>query len=76
MESLWDTVRSAHKSGASLKQAFDATYAALSPKYGSWQIFDHCLPFNVARAYDEASGLEPQVWTAEKDAEVWAQLQT
>ena len=28
---------------------------ALKPKYGHWVIFDHCLPFDVTRAYDEAT---------------------
>ena len=30
-------------------------YAALKPKYGHWVIFDHCMPFDVTRAYDEAT---------------------
>ncbi len=59
-----------------LKEAFDATRAALEPRFGGWSIFEHCLPFNVARAADEADGSGPQVWTAEKDAAVWEQLQT
>lgn len=73
---LWETVCANRLRGASLKQCFDDAYAALQPRYGGWAIFEHCIPFNVARAYDEAAGLEPQVWTAEKDAAVWAELQT
>jgi glyoxylase-like metal-dependent hydrolase (beta-lactamase superfamily II) len=72
---LWGTVSEAHMRRASLKEAFDDAYAALQPRFGDWAIFEHCIPFNVARAYDEASGLEAQVWTAEKDAAVWEQLQ-
>ena len=50
---------------------------ALEPRFGDWWIFEHCLPFNVARAWDEAGGIaEPQVWTAEKDAAVWTELQS
>ena len=30
----------------------------MRPKYGSWPIFEHCQPFNIARAYDEARGIE------------------
>ena len=30
--------------------------AELRPKYGHWVIFDHCMPFDVSRAYDEAQG--------------------
>jgi len=72
---LWGTVSQAQARRATLKQAFDEAYAALQPRFGDWAIFEHCIPFNVARAYDEAGGLEAQVWTAEKDAEVWAELQ-
>jgi len=29
-------------------------YDALKPQFGHWVIFDHCLPFDVSRAFDEA----------------------
>jgi hypothetical protein len=30
------------------------------------------LPFDVARAYDEARGIDtPVPWTAERDQEIW-----
>jgi hypothetical protein len=36
----------------------------------------HCLPFDVTRAFDEASGIKrPRIWTAERDQEMWAALQ-
>jgi glyoxylase-like metal-dependent hydrolase (beta-lactamase superfamily II) len=73
---LWTTVREAERRGFGLKHAFDLAREALEPRFGGWAIFEHCLPFNVARAWDEARGLEPQVWTAATDAEVWKQLQT
>jgi len=39
-------------------------------------IYEHCLPFDVTRAYDEASGLrDPRIWTADRDREMWAALQ-
>ena len=72
---LWQTVRAGRDRGAELKACFDEARAALEPRFGEWAIFEHCLPFNVKRAYDEAGGLAPQVWTAELDAEVWEQLQ-
>ena len=63
-------------SNAPLKQAYDRAVAALRPKYGHWVIFDHCMPFNVSRAYDEARGLDhPRIWTAERDVEMWHALQ-
>ena len=62
--------------GAPLKACFDAANAAMRPKYGTWPIFEHCQPFNIARAYDEAQGIDtPRVWTAERDRAMWAALQ-
>jgi glyoxylase-like metal-dependent hydrolase (beta-lactamase superfamily II) len=59
-----------------LKQAFEATHKRLAPKYGKWPIFEHCLPFNVQRLWDEHAGIDwPRIWTMERDREVWAQLQ-
>ena len=44
--------------------------------YGNWPIFEHCQPFNIARAYDEAQGIDtPRIWTAERDRAMWSQLQ-
>ena len=76
LRTILTTVRGAHARGASLREAGEEARAALEPRFGDWWIFEHCFPFNVARCYDEASGLEPQVWTAEKDQEVWAALQS
>jgi hypothetical protein len=47
----------------------------MDPKFSSFAIYEHCMPFNVARAYDEAKGLDhPAIWTAERDRAMWAQL--
>ena len=32
----------------------DAAMTALRPRYGNWVIFEHCMPFDVSRAFDEA----------------------
>ena len=62
--------------GGTLRDAFRNTHAALAPHYGQWPIFEHCLPFNVSRLWDEMKGVErPVIWTAERDREVWDQLQ-
>ncbi|HTR86878.1 MAG TPA: MBL fold metallo-hydrolase [Reyranella sp.] len=59
-----------------LKQAYDKARAELAPRYGKWDVFDACLPFNVSRAWDEAKGLDhPRVWTVERDRETWAALE-
>ncbi|TDQ61771.1 glyoxylase-like metal-dependent hydrolase (beta-lactamase superfamily II) [Maritalea mobilis] len=62
--------------GGSLKEAWDAVRAECDPKFADYAIYEHCLPFNVARAYDEARGLDtPRIWTAERDMDMWNQLQ-
>ena len=62
--------------GRSLKENMAATREIMDPKYASFAIYEHCLPFNVARAYDEANGVDdPVIWTAERDREMWAALQ-
>lgn len=71
-----DKVGGVHEAGGTLKEAFEATHGALAPAYGGWPIFEHCLPFNVQRLWDELDGVDwPRVWTAERDQEVWQALQ-
>lgn len=62
--------------GGSLKEAWDACREACDPKFADYAIYEHCLPFNVARAYDEALGIDtPRIWTAERDRQMWEALQ-
>jgi glyoxylase-like metal-dependent hydrolase (beta-lactamase superfamily II) len=62
--------------GGSLKEAWDAVREACDPKFKEYAIYEHCLPFNVARAYDEARGIDtPRIWTAERDLAMWDALQ-
>ncbi len=62
--------------GGTLKQAWDAVRAACDPKFKDYAIYEHCLPFNVARAFDEARGIDtPRIWTAQRDLDMWAALQ-
>ncbi|MBV7379789.1 MBL fold metallo-hydrolase [Maritimibacter dapengensis] len=62
--------------GGTLKEAWDAVRASCDPKFADYAIYEHCLPFNVARAYDEARGIDtPRVWTAERDQQMWNDLQ-
>jgi glyoxylase-like metal-dependent hydrolase (beta-lactamase superfamily II) len=66
-----------YEGDGTLKEAFAATHRALEPRYDGWPIFEHCLPFNVSRLWDELDGVErPRIWTAERDREVWEQLQS
>jgi glyoxylase-like metal-dependent hydrolase (beta-lactamase superfamily II) len=76
VRALLASVRGRVEARQSLKAAFDAAHAELGPKYGKWTIFEHCIPFNVSRAYDEASGIaDPRIWTAKRDIEMWRALQ-
>ena len=62
--------------GGTLKDAWDEVRAACDPKFSDYAIYEHCLPFNVARAYDEARGIDtPRIWTAARDKEMWQALQ-
>ena len=62
--------------GGTLKEAWDAVREVCDPKFSDYAIYEHCLPFNVARAYDEARGIDtPRIWTAQRDLEMWEALQ-
>jgi len=59
-----------------LKAAMAHTRKSMDPIFGHVFIYEHCLPFDVTRAYDEASGIKnPRIWTAERDIEMWKALQ-
>ena len=76
LSTLYGSVKDSVAKGRSLKDAFDFARLAMDPKFKSFAIYEHCLPFNVSRAYDEARGIEwPVIWTAERDREMWAALQ-
>ena len=74
--STYKPVARVAQGGGSLKEAWDACRAACDPKFADFAIYEHCLPFNVARAYDEALGIDtPRIWTAQRDQEMWEALQ-
>jgi glyoxylase-like metal-dependent hydrolase (beta-lactamase superfamily II) len=69
-------VGAVQRHGGTHKDAFQAAHGALVGRYGGWPIFEHCLPFNVFRVWDELAGVDhPVIWTASRDREVWSQLQ-
>ena len=73
---LYGSVSESVAKGRSLKDVFDFVRLAMDPKFKTFALYEHCLPFNVARAYDEARGIEwPVIWAAERDREMWAALQ-
>ncbi|MFN3936293.1 MAG: MBL fold metallo-hydrolase [Gemmobacter sp.] len=62
--------------GGTLREAWDAVRAECDPKFADFAIYEHCLPFNVARAFDEAQGIDtPRIWTADRDRRMWEALQ-
>jgi glyoxylase-like metal-dependent hydrolase (beta-lactamase superfamily II) len=67
--------RRVKESGGSLKEAFELVHGELAPRYAGYPIFDHTMPFNVQRTWDELDGVDhPRIWTAERDREVWNAL--
>ncbi len=76
IDSTYRPVAQVAARGGSLKEAWDACRAECDPKFSDYAIYEHCLPFNVARAFDEARGIDnPRIWTAERDQQMWADLQ-
>ncbi|MBV6306182.1 MBL fold metallo-hydrolase [Candidimonas humi] len=73
---LYTSVNNGVAAGKDLKTIYRETYDFMKPRYAQWVIFDHCMPFDVSRAYDEATGYDdPRIWTAERDLEMWKQLE-
>ncbi|WP_343642141.1 MBL fold metallo-hydrolase [Roseateles sp.] len=73
---LHDSVKAGVAAGKDLNAVYKATYAAMKQKYGHWVIFDHCMPFDVTRCYDEVTQYrDPRIWTAERDREMWKTLE-
>jgi glyoxylase-like metal-dependent hydrolase (beta-lactamase superfamily II) len=76
LTTLYGSVRKSVAAGRSLKETYAAAREAMDPKFSSFAIYEHCMPFDVSRAYDEARGTDwPVIWTAERDREMWAALQ-
>jgi len=62
--------------GKDLNAVYKDTFARLKPRYGHWVIFDHCMPFDVTRCFDEVTQYaDPRVWTAERDRQMWETLE-
>lgn len=73
---LLASAKEAVAAGMNLKQAMVHVRKAMDPKFSQVFIYEHCLPFDVTRAVDEASGIKhPRIWTAERDKEMWHGLQ-
>ena len=75
LSALLDGTRAVKEAGGTPAEAYRSTHAALAPRYGQFPIFEHTMPFNVQRAWDELSGIDhPCIWTAERDRQTWDAL--
>jgi len=73
---MYASVKAGAAAGKDLRAVYRETYEKLKPRFGHWVIFDHCLPFDVSRAYDEATRYpDPRIWTAQRDKEMWESLE-
>ena len=69
---LYATARKGVAQRKSLKEVYAMARRRMDPSYGKYPIYEHCMPFDVSRAYDEASGIKhPRIWTAKRDREMW-----
>ena len=76
VSTLFNSAREAVAQGMNLKQTMAHARKAMDPKFDQVFIYEHCLPFDVTRAHDEASGIrDPRIWTAERDQQMWHGLQ-
>ncbi|MDH5855772.1 MBL fold metallo-hydrolase [Lampropedia aestuarii] len=73
---IYSNVQKGVAAGKDLRGVYQDTFAAMQPKYGHWVIFEHCMPFDVTRCYDEVTQYpDPRIWTAERDIEMWKSLE-
>ena len=76
IQDVRDSVEAGVRAGLDLNAVYKATMARLTPKYGHWVIFQHCMPFDVTRCFDEMTQYaHPRIWTAERDVEMWKSLE-
>lgn len=75
LSAVLDGTRAVKDAGGTPAEAYRSTHAALAPRYGAFPIFEHTMPFNVQRAWDELDGIDhPRIWTVERDRAVWEAL--
>ena len=75
LSAVFDGTRAIRDAGGTPREAYRSTHEALAPRYGSFPIFEHTMPFNVQRAWDELDGIDhPRIWTVERDRATWDEL--
>ena len=72
---LYEVAKKGVKARKSLKEVYEMARRRMDPTYARYPIYEHCMPFDVSRAYDEASGIKhPRIWTAKRDVEMWKSI--
>src|SRR5688572_3593985 len=72
---LYEVARRGVRERKSLKEVYAMARRRMDPTYGKYPIYEHCMPFDVSRAYDEASGIKhPRIWTAKRDVDMWKSI--
>lgn len=75
LDALWRNVADGLARGLDRRQIYEATLAAMRPRYGEWPVFQHVMPFDVCRAIEEQTGGgAPSIWTDARDRALWAEL--
>jgi hypothetical protein len=76
LTALYGVARRSVARGLTLKETAAEVRKEMDGPFGSYAIYEHCLPFNVSRAWDEARGIAwPRIWTDERDVAMWKALQ-
>jgi glyoxylase-like metal-dependent hydrolase (beta-lactamase superfamily II) len=76
VSTLYASAQEAVRRGLDLKGTMAYARSQMDPKFSKVFIYEHCLPFDITRAHDEASGIrDPRIWTAERDQQMWHALQ-
>jgi glyoxylase-like metal-dependent hydrolase (beta-lactamase superfamily II) len=76
VRALLECAKEGVASGKSMREVYQDARKRLDPVYGQYPIYEHCMPFDVSRAFDEASGIRhPRIWTAERDVEMWKSIE-
>ena len=72
---LYELAKQSVAAGEDLKTCYHRMLKTMTPQFGHWVIFEHCMHFNSKRAFDEANGIEhPEIWTDEIDVAMWKEL--
>jgi glyoxylase-like metal-dependent hydrolase (beta-lactamase superfamily II) len=72
---LYEVAQQGVQAGKSLKEVYVMARQRMDQTFGKYPIYEHCMPFDVSRAYDEASGIKhPRIWTAKRDLEMWKSI--